>query len=341
MKISQLKSKKLISISVFIILILVITPLSVYSYNSRNYNKFITLGNTLLDSDEFDQAIENYNTALKYRRRNEKIINDKINLSKQLKESYQNYTEALSLFNENRYLEASDIFKKIPELDLKYYNIAKNKIDECISLYITDNLNKAKSDAETNKYDSAMAFLDNILKIDNTNNEALSLKNTYEIEIQNRNNSLLLASNSNNTASNSSNINDVVVNNSQTQQVKSNSNNTPPANTQQNVYPIIVRNPGPHVDTLYTGNKLPPDIDIPYKSLFHENNLGYMTVTVGRYPTWINEVFESWDLEIFLFDGQLFFKRKDHNMSPIYPCTFYVTVKKRDTEEILFQYIPE
>ncbi|ERK30883.1 tetratricopeptide repeat protein [Clostridium intestinale] len=369
MKISQLKNKPFIILGIILILIMLSTPLGVYAYNTHNYNKFTTLGDNSLASDEFDQAIDNYSSALKYNKKNESTINDKIELTKQLKESKQNYTEALALFDENKFLEAADSFKKIPEADSKYYNTAKDKIDECMNQYIKENFNKAKSDAAINKYDSAISLLENILKIEATNTEALSLKEIYTKEIQNTkqlkegtvNSSSQLASNvsqnankpsnvsnnknsspsTNNIKNNSSNINATATNNSPVPNVQSPSNNTSPSNTQKNTYPIIVKNPGPHPGTMYTGSKFPPDIDIPYKSLFHEDNLGYMTVTVGRYPTWSNEVFESWDLEIFLFDNQLFFKRKDHNMSPIYPSNYYVTVKNRETSEILFKYIPE
>lgn len=359
MKISQLKNKPFIILGIILILIMLSTPLGVYAYNTHNYNKFTTLGDNSLASDEFDQAIDNYSSALKYNKKNESTINDKIDLTKQLKESKQNYTEALALFDENKFLEAADSFKKIPEADSKYYNTAKGKIDECMSQYIKENFNIAKSNAAINKYDSAIDFLENILKIEATNTEALSLKETYTKEIQNTkqlkvgtvNSSSQLASNvsndknsssnTNNIKNNSSNINATATNNSPVDNVQSPSNNTSPSNTQKNTYPIIVKNPGPHPGTMYTGSKFPPDIDIPYRSLFHEDNLGYMTVTVGRYATWSNEVFESWDLEIFLFDNQLFFKRKDHNMSPIYPSNYYVTVKNRETSEILFKYIPE
>ena len=104
-------SKKLI-ISVISIIIVIAVPSSVYGYNNYNFNKLYNSGITLLDKEKFDDAINNFNSSLKYKPKMKKLIEGKINQAKDLKESKAVFDSAVALQNEKKYLDAIDSFQK-------------------------------------------------------------------------------------------------------------------------------------------------------------------------------------------------------------------------------------
>ena len=176
------KRKKSIIVAI-IVSLLIIIPASVYGYNNYNYNKYYNLAKDELNKEQFDASISDYKKCLNYNQKKkadiEKLIGD-VNL---VKESKETFGQALALQNDKKYLEAIDMYKKIPEGDNKYYNQAKENITTCGNEYINDNIAKAKSEANNKSYDSAINYLDLVLKFDDKQKEASELKVSYNEEI--------------------------------------------------------------------------------------------------------------------------------------------------------------
>ncbi|MDP4179420.1 MAG: hypothetical protein Q8900_13955, partial [Bacillota bacterium] len=179
------KKKKIIVAAIILILLVVISiPISVHFYNLHNYNKYLELGQANLNKEKFDEAANDYKSALKYQSKNKEVINQKLSLVKLLKESKQKYDQAILLFNDKKYLDAINDFNDISKDDKNYYKKAQDKITECKTSYINDNISKAKTDADSKNYSEAITFLDTVLKFDSTCKEASSLKEQYNNEIQ-------------------------------------------------------------------------------------------------------------------------------------------------------------
>ncbi len=130
-----------------------------------------------MEIENYDKAIENYEKTLDYK--NNKDIVDKINLAKEIKESKANYEKAMELYNKKDYLGALESFKKVSKRDSKRFNLAQDKIKECINIYVNENLDKAKALAKDKKYKEAHAYLDKVLSIDKENVVAKNLKDQY------------------------------------------------------------------------------------------------------------------------------------------------------------------
>jgi transglutaminase/protease-like cytokinesis protein 3 len=113
--------------------------------------------------------------------------------------------------------------------------------------------------------------------------------------------------------------------------------NTVSSNTTKPKYPIVYKNPGPHSKDIFYGQfDLPPNTTTPYKVIFRENKMGYMTIVVDN-----GSRFESHDLIVYLIENQLYFKRNDHNSWPLHPSGYGFTITVRETGQLLFTYIPQ
>jgi len=180
---SLLKSKKVVIL--FLIIIIVITvPTSVFGYKNYNFNKLYNSGIELLSKENFDGAISAFNDSLKYTPNQKEVVKSKISLAKDIKDSKEVYDSAVTMENEKKYLEAIDAFNKVKNTDAKRYNDAQNKIKECSNFYIKENINNAKNEASNKNYNKAIDYLDIILKFDNSNKDAQTLKNEYNNDIQ-------------------------------------------------------------------------------------------------------------------------------------------------------------
>ncbi|MCS4467119.1 hypothetical protein JTS99_15355 [Clostridium botulinum] len=96
-----------------------------------------------MEIENYDKAIENYEKTLDYK--NNKDVLDKINLAKEIKESKANYEKAMESYNKKDYVGALELFKKVSKRDNKRFNLAQDKIKECIKIYVNENLDKAKA----------------------------------------------------------------------------------------------------------------------------------------------------------------------------------------------------
>jgi len=176
----KLKSKK-ICIIVILILVIIALPASVYAYKYNQYKNAYSEAMSQLDKEKYDESINAFNDISNtyFGKKNSEEIKKDIEKAKKFKENKKVFDDSLKLFNEKKYLEAIESFKKIPKDDTKRYDMAKKKIDECKSLYISLNIENAKNEAKSSKYDSAISYLALVLKLDSANKDAVALKDEY------------------------------------------------------------------------------------------------------------------------------------------------------------------
>jgi len=180
----QIKPKKVVIFIIVLVVLAVAIPSSVYAYNSYNYNSQYELANKYLEEDKFDEAVSSFNNSLKYNKSKANEIDDKIALVNELKQSKQSFEEAVKNSEDKKYLEAIDIFKKVSDKDINRYQLAQDNINKCKSLYIDENIASAKTQAGDKNFDAAISFLDTVLNFEPDYQEALTLKEQYNKEIQ-------------------------------------------------------------------------------------------------------------------------------------------------------------
>lgn len=180
-----MKRKRVIIISLLIFTALAV-PASVYGYSYHSYKTDLKHADTLLSSGHYEDSITAYNNlkSNKFSKLDITVIDSSIQLASELKLSKEAFDNSVKLFEQKKYLEAIDSFKNVKASDKERYGQAQGKIKEAGELYITDNITKAKAEANNGHYDNAVTFLDNILKFDQNNQEAVNLKDTYNREIQ-------------------------------------------------------------------------------------------------------------------------------------------------------------
>ena len=176
----KVRNKRLLLFAI-IFVILIAVPTTVYGYNYKQYKNDFNKAIIHLNEEKYDDAISEFNNISKtyFGKKKIKEINNNIENAKEFKENKRVYDEALKLFNEKKYLEANEMFKKIPKQDIKRYDLAKKKMEECKNLYITLNIENAKNEGKANKYDSAINYLNLILSFDSANKDAIALKEEY------------------------------------------------------------------------------------------------------------------------------------------------------------------
>lgn len=181
-----MKSKKIKIIVALLIVFTVAVPASVYGYSYNSYKTNLKHAETLLSEEQYDDSVTAFLSLKSSKFSNDDIdfIDSKVQLASELKQSKEDFDTAVKLFDEKKYIEAIDSFKNVKESDKERYVQAQEKIKEASNLYITENIAKAKEEAANNKYDNAVGFLDTVLKFDQNNEEAASLKDKYNKEIQ-------------------------------------------------------------------------------------------------------------------------------------------------------------
>lgn len=172
------------ALAIILILAAIGGPSSVYAYNSYNYSKFFNEGQTNIEKEEYNNAIDTFNFALKYKKKNSEEIAEQIKLAEDLKNSKTIYEDALKKLNEKKYLEAISIFEKIKKEDIKRYELSQSKIVESKKLYIEENIKKAQNEATSKKYTDGIKYLDLVIKVDPKNELALKLKEEFSKAIK-------------------------------------------------------------------------------------------------------------------------------------------------------------
>lgn len=171
-------------VAAVVIMTVIAVPIGVNAYNRNQYNKFISLGDKALEGEKFDDAVKYYKEALAYTKKQSSDIDGKLASVESAKEGKADFEQGIKLLDDKKYLEAIEVFKKVNSSN-KYFKNSQDKITEAGSDYIDENLTNAKAEAGNKKYNEAIAYLDNIIKFDSSNQDAISLKEQYNKELAN------------------------------------------------------------------------------------------------------------------------------------------------------------
>lgn len=159
-------------------------PKGMNMYNMYTADKYYDLGKVALESNQYDEAAEYFEKVLNYNNERKKDVDLKLKDIEDEKETRDKFNEAEELYKNKEYIEAMNIYEQISDKAKGYYEIAQGKVIICRNIYINDNINKAKTEAEGSRYDSAITYLDNILKLDSTYEDAVILRGQYSREIK-------------------------------------------------------------------------------------------------------------------------------------------------------------
>lgn len=102
-----------------------------------------------------------------------------LDLAKILSTSKANYDQGIKQMSDNQYLEAIASLQKVVPEDTERYSDALSKSSECKKIFIDTTLQKVKEAATNKNYQTALDLIDQVLKVDTNNQEALNLKNDY------------------------------------------------------------------------------------------------------------------------------------------------------------------
>ncbi|MDF2674886.1 MAG: hypothetical protein K0R09_3154 [Clostridiales bacterium] len=154
-------------------------PLTVKAYNNHNYNNYLVKGQECFIEEDFEEAVLNFDNALKYSKNGTDEINKLIDKAVLLNLSMHSFDEGAKLFYNKEYENAIAAFEKVILEDSRRYDAAQEKIKECKAALSTINISAAKNEALNLNYGKAIVYLNSILKVDPENQEALLLKLNY------------------------------------------------------------------------------------------------------------------------------------------------------------------
>jgi len=181
-----MKKKKIKVIVILLILFIVVIASTVYGYSYHSYQTDLKHAEKLLGDEKYDESVAAFASlkSSKFSKGDSAFIDSKVKLASELKQSKKAFDVAMKLLDEKKYIDAINQFKNVKESDKKRYVQAQEKTKQANNLYITDNITKAKAEADNKRYNKAIEFLDVVLKFDPNNKEATTLKDTYTKEIQ-------------------------------------------------------------------------------------------------------------------------------------------------------------
>ncbi|KUO71427.1 MAG: hypothetical protein APF81_08985 [Desulfosporosinus sp. BRH_c37] len=108
-----------------------------------------------------------------------KQFNTDLESAKAISVSKASYDQGIKQMGDKQYLEAVDSFQKVIKEDTERYTDAQTKTSDCKKAFIDTTLQKAKDAAANNDYQTALNLIEQILKVDPNNQEALNLKSEY------------------------------------------------------------------------------------------------------------------------------------------------------------------
>ncbi len=108
-----------------------------------------------------------------------KRLNSDLDSAKTINASKASYDLGIKQMSNKQYLEAVDSFQKVIKEDTERYADAQQKAGDCKTSFKDDTLQKAKVAASNKEYQSALDLLDQVLKVDPNNQDALKLKSEY------------------------------------------------------------------------------------------------------------------------------------------------------------------
>ncbi|MBV4450106.1 tetratricopeptide repeat protein [Clostridium tyrobutyricum] len=175
-----MRKQKLLKIAILIVVLIVLfigTIFAIYKYSQKkNFNDLVNSASKKLYAGDYDDAIKLYNQALSYKDDNNVKI--QISLAQGYKQNQRTYNEGLKLMSDKKYSEAIKKFSTINQNSGQIYNNSQSKISECKKDIINENIKSANNAIENENYDIANSYINDILKIDNKNEEAVKLKGT-------------------------------------------------------------------------------------------------------------------------------------------------------------------
>jgi tetratricopeptide (TPR) repeat protein len=159
--------------------ITVAVPVTIKTYNSHIYNNYLFLGQKYLSDGNYEEAVINFDNALKYKSSEYQEVNKLIERAAMLKQSRDAFDRGAQFVYEKKYLDAIDSFEKVPASDDLRYEITQKKIEECKRVFSDTNLSAAQNEAAKGKYEAGLSYIEAILKVDPLNQTAMALKNQY------------------------------------------------------------------------------------------------------------------------------------------------------------------
>lgn len=172
-----MKARNVVIIAVMLCLAFVGSGFGAYKYSEiKNYNTLIKQANLCMQSGDYDKAVALFKESLNYKKSADAQAN--IMIAEKLKNYKSYYTEGIKLLNDKKYLEALLSFNKIEGASSQFAEL-KDKIQLCKTQYISQNTSLANDSARNGNYEEANKYLDEILKIDGSNEEVKKLKDKF------------------------------------------------------------------------------------------------------------------------------------------------------------------
>ncbi|WP_312459060.1 hypothetical protein [Proteiniclasticum sp.] len=148
----------------------------------QHYDEMLIDAELYLKEGRYTEAINLFEESLKIKDNDEVVLS--LERVKLLNEAITNYNEGIVLLNSKNYLDALQKFEKIPSMDHEIYQLSLEKIVICKEGYVNDTVNHINDSISMKNYDEANKYIDELLKFDETNTEASSLKQSLEKKIQ-------------------------------------------------------------------------------------------------------------------------------------------------------------
>lgn len=177
--------KKTISTVLILCGLAVTIPFTVKAYNNHSYNNYMSKGQEYLSQGNYEEAVYNFDNALRYSKGEADKISTLIDKAITLNMSMKSFEEGAKLLYDKKYEEAIRAFEKVSKEDTLRYDVAQEKIKECIREFAAAGITAAKNEALNLNYVKAITYLNSILRMDPQNQEAVSLKNEYSNKLVN------------------------------------------------------------------------------------------------------------------------------------------------------------
>lgn len=108
-----------------------------------------------------------------------KQFDSELDSAKAISASKASYDQGIQQMNNKQFPDAIASFQKVIKEDQERYNDAQKKINDCKKAFIDTTLQKAKDAASNKDYQTALDSIDQGLKVDPNNQEALKLKSDF------------------------------------------------------------------------------------------------------------------------------------------------------------------
>lgn len=132
-----------------------------------------------MNNESYEEAEASFNLALKYKKKQSQAVAAQIELLTKLKDYKEVYNSGLNELQNKKYLEAAAIFQSIKEEAGDKYEQAQEKAAEAKKLFVSEKVEKAGKLALEKNYLDGIKLLEEALKVDANNADALKIKTDY------------------------------------------------------------------------------------------------------------------------------------------------------------------